>query len=52
VVPALAIAVIAWMMTSLTRDEWLALLAVVAVAAVVFVASRPSRQAARAESSL
>jgi len=52
VVPVLAIAVIVWMMTSLSRDEWLALLAVIAVAAVVFVASRPSRQAARAESSL
>ena len=52
VVPVLAILVIAWMMTSLSGDEWLALLAVVAVATVVFIASRPSRQAARAESSL
>ena len=52
VIPILAIAVIVWMMTSLSRDEWMSLLAVVGIAAVVFAASRPSRHAARVESSL
>ena len=49
VVPVLAIAVIVWLMTSLTADEWNAVLVVLGVAVVVYAASLSSRRAARAE---
>jgi amino acid transporter len=49
VVPVLAIAVIVWLMTSLTADEWKALLVVLGVAVVVYAASLSSRRAARVE---
>jgi amino acid transporter len=49
VVPVLAITVIVWLMTSLTADEWKALLVVLGVAVVVYAASLSSRRAARAE---
>jgi amino acid transporter len=45
-VPVVAIAVIAWLMTSLTADEWKALLVVLGVAVVVYATSLPSRRAA------
>lgn len=45
-VPVLALAIIVWLLTSLSADEWKALLVVVAVAIVVYVASLPSRRAA------
>jgi amino acid transporter len=45
-IPVLAVVVIAWLLTSLTSDEWKALLVVVAVAIVVYAASLPSRRAA------
>lgn len=48
VVPVLAIAAICWLLASLTADEWKALLIVVGVAIVVYVASMPSRRAAAA----
>ena len=51
-IPILATAVIAWMLTSLSADEWKALVALVAVAVGVFVATRPSRRAARVEGGL
>ena len=46
VVPLLAFGAIVWLLTSLTADEWKALLVVVAVAVVVYFASLPSRRAA------
>jgi amino acid transporter len=49
VVPVLAIAVIVWLMTSLTADEWKALLVVLGVAVVVYAASLSSRRATRVE---
>lgn len=49
VVPVVALAVIAWLMTSLTADEWKALLVVLGVAVIVYATSLPSRRAARAE---
>ena len=49
VFPILAVAVIVWLMTSLSADEWKALLAVGGVAIVVFVSSLPSRRTAPAE---
>jgi basic amino acid/polyamine antiporter, APA family len=45
-VPVVAIAVIVWLMTSLTADEWKALLVVLGVAVVVYATSLPSRRAA------
>jgi amino acid transporter len=48
VVPVLAIAAIAWLLKSLTSDEWRALLVVLAVAIVIYVASLPARRAASA----
>jgi amino acid transporter len=54
VIPVAAVATIAWLLTSLAADEWKALLLVVGVAIVVYVASLPSRRAsiaARAETS-
>lgn len=47
-VPLLAIAAIAWLLKSLTVDEWRALLVVLAVAIVIYVASLPARRAASA----
>jgi amino acid transporter len=49
VVPLLAIAVIVWLMTSLSAEEWKALLVVLGVAVVVYAASLSSRRTARAE---
>jgi len=48
-VPVLALAVIAWILSSLTASEWKAVLLVLGVAVVLFFASVPSRRAARAE---
>jgi hypothetical protein len=48
-VPVLAVAVIAWLLTSLSAEEWKALLVVLGVAVVVYATSLPSRRAARAE---
>ena len=45
-IPVLAVVIIAWLLTSLTSDEWKALLVVVAVAIIVYAASLPSRRAA------
>jgi amino acid transporter len=50
VIPVLAFLVIAWLLTSLTADEWKALLVVVGVAIVVYVSSLSSRRAASAGS--
>jgi amino acid transporter len=49
VIPVLAVVIIAWLLMSLSADEWRALLAVAGVAVVVFVSSFPSRRAAAAE---
>jgi APA family basic amino acid/polyamine antiporter len=49
VVPVVAVAVIAWLMTSLSADEWKALLVVLGVAVIVYASSLPSRRAASAE---
>jgi amino acid transporter len=46
-VPVLAIAAIAWLLTSLTRSEWLSLAAMVAVAAVIYLASSRARRVMR-----
>ena len=46
VIPVLALLVIVWLLTSLTADEWKALLVVAGVAIVVYAASLPSRRAA------
>ena len=48
-VPVAAVAVIAWLMASLSSDEWKALLVVLGVAVVVYAASLPSRRGANAE---
>ena len=48
VIPVLAVVVIGWLLTSLSADEWKALLAVVGVAVVIFVSSLPSRRTAAA----
>jgi len=48
VIPVLALLVIAWLLKSLTSDEWKAMLVVIGVAIVAYVASLPSRRAARA----
>jgi len=50
VVPILAFLAIAWIMTSLSADEWRALLVVLAVAAIAYASSIASRRVARAES--
>jgi APA family basic amino acid/polyamine antiporter len=42
-VPWLACAVIAWLFTGVTRDEWIAFGALVAAASLVFVATRGAR---------
>ena len=49
VVPVLAIAVIVWLLSSLSADEWKAVLIVIGLAVVVYLASLPGRRAARAE---
>ena len=49
VVPILAFLVIAWIMTSLSADEWRALLVVLGVAAIAYASSIASRRVARAE---
>ncbi len=46
VVPVLAIAAVCWLLTSLSSDEWKALLVVVGVAIVVYAGSLSSRRAA------
>ena len=51
VVPVLAIAVIVWLLSSLSADEWKAVLIVIGLAVVVYLASLPGRRAARAEGS-
>jgi amino acid transporter len=49
VVPILAFLAIAWLMTSLSADEWKALLVVIGVAVIVYASSMSSRRAAGAE---
>ena len=49
VVPILAFLAIAWIMTSLSADEWRALLVVLGVAAIAYASSIASRRVARAE---
>jgi hypothetical protein len=46
--PPLACAAIAWMLTSVTAAEWMALVGVLLVATVVFVATAPARARRRA----
>ena len=46
-VPMMAIAVIVWFLTSLTANEWRALLVVVGVSIVVYVSTLPARRSAR-----
>ncbi len=46
-VPVLALAAIAWLLTSLTRSEWLSLAAIAIVAGVISIASARSRRAPR-----
>jgi len=48
-VPVLALGIIVWLLTSLSADEWKALLVVVAVAIVVYAASLPARRATAVE---
>jgi amino acid transporter len=52
VIPVLAVAIIVWLLTSLSTDEWKALLAVIGVALIVFVSSLSSRRTAPAEGRL
>ncbi|HVX40393.1 MAG TPA: APC family permease [Gemmatimonadaceae bacterium] len=49
VVPVLAFAIIAWLLTSLSASEWKALLVVLGVAIIVYMGSMPSRRAAAVE---
>jgi amino acid transporter len=49
VVPVLAFLAIAWLMTSLSADEWKALLVVIGVAVIVYASSMSSRRNASAE---
>ena len=51
VVPVLAIALIVWLLTGLTADEWKSVLVLVALAVVTYFASFPARRAGRAETS-
>ena len=44
VVPLVALAIIVWLLASLTAEEWKWLLAIVGVAVVIFAASLPSRR--------
>lgn len=50
-VPVLAIALIVWLLTGLSADEWKSVLVVIALAIVIYLASLPARRAARAETS-
>jgi hypothetical protein len=50
VVPIAALLVIGWILSTLSADEWKALLVIAAVAAVIYVASLPGRRARRAAS--
>jgi uncharacterized membrane protein YjjP (DUF1212 family) len=45
IVPVFAIAVIGWLLASLSADEWKGVLVVVVVAIVVYATSLPSRRA-------
>jgi len=47
-VPVLALAAIVWLLTSLTRTEWLSLAAIAAVASLIFVVSSRTRRVMRA----
>ncbi len=47
-VPILALAIIAWLLTSLSLGEWKALLVVLVIAIAVYLGSMPSRRATRA----
>jgi hypothetical protein len=49
-VPIAALLVIGWILSTLSADEWKALLVIAAVAAVIYVASLPGRRARRAAS--
>ena len=51
VVPVLAIALIVWLLTGLSGDEWKSVLVMIALAIVIYLASLPARRAARAETS-
>jgi APA family basic amino acid/polyamine antiporter len=46
-VPILAFAVIVWILSTLSPDEWKSLLVIAAVAVVIFAASMPNRRAQR-----
>jgi L-asparagine transporter-like permease len=48
IIPILAFAAIAWILTGLKADEWKAMAIVFMVAVVVYLASWPSRRAAAA----
>jgi amino acid transporter len=50
-VPVVAIAVIAWLLSSLSADEWTSVLILIGLTIVTYLASIPARRAARAESS-
>jgi len=47
-VPVLAVAAIGWLLTSLTKSEWLSLVAIAAVAGVIYVSSLRARRVMRA----
>jgi amino acid transporter len=47
-IPVLALASIVWLLTSLTRMEWLSLAAIAAVASVIYAASSRARRVLRA----
>ena len=47
-IPILALAVIAWLLKSLTLEEWTGMFIVIGVAVVVYITSLPSRKAAAA----
>jgi hypothetical protein len=47
-VPVIALAAIVWLLTSLTRTEWLSLAAIAAVASVIYAASWRARRITRA----
>lgn len=49
VIPVLAIAVIVWLLSGLTADEWKSVLIMIALAVVIYFASLPARRGARAE---
>lgn len=49
IIPVLAFIVIAWILSTLSADEWKALLVIVGVAVVLFAASMANRRAVHAE---